>query len=390
MAYNWQQPDWPDFHYKLKGLNDVLFAFMEQTGGISGVLHALNEELQWEAIIQLMVAEAIKTSEIEGEYLSRQDVLSSIRNNLGLEQVHHAVKDKKADGVGALMVAVRQSYATPLTQKDLFAWHILLMSGHRHIKAGAWRSHAEPMQVISGALGKETIHFEAPPSSKVNAEMKRFIRWFNASAPNGANELKIAVIRSAIAHLYFESIHPFEDRNGRIGRAIAEKALAQSLGRPVLLSLSRAIETDRAAYYEALKKAQCSNDVTAWISYFANICLLAQQQARSLVDFILVKTKFFDHFKNQLNERQQKAIQRMFQAGPEGFEGGMNTKKYISLTHASKATATRDLQHLAAIGGLVPQGGGRSTHYHLNLEFGQYTALQCSSKPQSFLTPGKQ
>lgn len=366
MIYNWQQKDWPDFTYLLDEIEDVLYAFIEETGRISGMLHALNEEAQWDAITQLMVAEAIKTSEIEGEYLSRQDVMSSIRNNLGLNEVPDNVKDKRAQGIGALLVDVRKSYDAPLTQEQLFSWHTLLMAGHRHIKAGVWRSHEEPMQVVSGALGKEIVHFEAPPSAQVAKEMKQFITWFNATAPGGEHTLKIAAVRSAIAHLYFESIHPFEDGNGRIGRAIAEKALSQSLGRPVLLSLSRTIETDKAAYYEALKHAQRSNHITAWIHYFAAICLHAQRQARELIDFTLVKTKFFDRFNAQLNERQRKAIRRMFEAGPEGFEGGMNATKYISITRTSKPTATRDLQYLTELGVLIPYGGGRSTRYQLN------------------------
>lgn len=370
MIYNWQQEDWPDFSYTLDKIQDVLFAFMEETGRVSGMVHALNEEAQWDAIIQLMVSEAIKTSEIEGEYLSRQDVTSSIRNNLGLSQVPNSVKDKGAQGIGALMVDVRQSYAVSLTQEQLFSWHTLLMAGNRHIRAGAWRSHAEPMQVVSGAFGKEIIHFEAPPSTHVATEMEHFITWFNATAPEGKHSIKIAVVRSAIAHLYFESIHPFEDGNGRIGRAIAEKALSQSLGRPVLLSLSRTIEADKASYYEALKQAQRSNHITAWIHYFATTCLSAQQQARGQVDFILLKTRFFDRFSAYLNERQHKVIQRMFEAGPDGFEGGMNATKYISLTHTSKPTATRDLRYLTEIGAFLPYGGGRSTRYKLNLDVG--------------------
>lgn len=367
MAYNWQQNDWPEFTYELKEVDDTLFAFAEETGRIKGMLNAMPDDMQTEAIIDTMVAEAIKTSEIEGEYLSRRDVMSSIRKNLGVDTNPVLVKDKKAQGIGELMVDMRRSYWEPLTEEKLFEWHRMLMTGSKGITTGAWRFHEEPMQVISGPLGNEKVHFEAPPSAKVPMEMKQFIDWFNDTSPGGKKEIKKAPIRSAVAHLYFETIHPFEDGNGRIGRAIAEKALSQSLGNPVLLSLSRTIEADKKSYYAALEQAQRSNGITAWVKYFVGVTLAAQKQANELIDFTLKKTKFFDRFKKEMNERQAKAIRRMLEAGPEGFTGGMNANKYISITKTSKATATRDLQHLSEIKALLLQGGGRSTHYLLNL-----------------------
>lgn len=224
MIYNWQQPDWPEFRYTLQEIEDVLFDFAEQTGHVSGVLNTLPEDVRIEAIIDTMVAEAIKTSEIEGEYLSRLDIISSIRNNPGLNKMPEAVKDKKSQGTGELMVDVRNTYADTLTKEKIFTWHKMLMGESRKINAVAWRKHKDPMQVISGAIGKEKNHFEAPPSSHVPDEMKKFIKWFNETAPGGKNEIKKAPVRSAIAHLYFETIHPFEDGNARMGRAIAEKA----------------------------------------------------------------------------------------------------------------------------------------------------------------------
>jgi len=367
MAYNWQLPDWPDFRYDLATIEDDLFAFAELTGCITGMLKTMPEETQIEAIISTMVAEAMKTSEIEGEYLSREDVMSSIRNHLGLNKRPDAIRDKKAQGAAELMVDVRNSFAKPLTMKKLFGWHELLLRHDRHITAGAWRSHEAPMQVVSGAYGRGTVHFEAPPSVRVPEEMKRFIRWFNDTAPGGAREIKKAPVRSAVAHLYFETIHPFEDGNGRIGRAIAEKALSQTVGRPVMLSLSRTIETNREAYYSALKTAQRGNEITEWIRYFTQAVLAAQHDTVRLIDFILKKTQFSDRFKDRLNDRQHKVVQRMLDAGAEGFEGGMSAQKYISLTRASKATATRDLQELVTLGVLTVTGSGRSTRYHLNI-----------------------
>jgi len=367
MIYNWQQPDWPDFRYDVSKVEDMLFKFTELSGHVGGILKALPEAVQLEAVLDMMVAEAIKTSEIEGEYLNRQDVVSSIRNNLGLNQTPEATKDKMAQGAGELMADARKTYADALTAEKLFQWHTMLLKEQKQINVGVWRSHEEPMQVVSGALGKEKVHFEAPPSSRIPDEMSRFIQWFNHTAPGGEKEIRKAPVRSAVAHLYFETLHPFEDGNGRIGRAITEKSLSQTLGRPVLLSLSRTIETDKKAYYNALEQAQKSNDITSWVMYFVSVILTSQQQANSLVDFILKKSKFFDRFKDSLSERQIKVVRKMLDAGPEGFEGGMNARKYIAITKASKATATRDLQHLLELGAFIQEGGGRSTRYSLDM-----------------------
>lgn len=368
MVYNWQQKDWPEFSYNLSEVEDALYAFVEETGHISGILKGMPENIQSETMIHIMVSEAIKTSEIEGEYLSRPDVISSIRNNLGLNKNLEKIKDKKAGGAGELMVAVRNTFSSPLTEQDLFLWHKMLMTRNSRIEVGAWRTHKEPMQIVSGALGKEKIHFEAPPSSRVPGEMRKFIKWFNDTAPGGKKEIKKSPVRAAIAHLYFETIHPFEDGNGRIGRAIAEKALSQTIGRPVFLSLSQTIEANKKLYYAVLEKTQRSNEITGWIKYFVNTLLEAQRQAKALIDFTLCKTKFFDRFRDQLNERQLKAVKRMLDEEPNGFEGGMTAKKYISITKASKATATRDLQELVDLKILIAKGGGRSIHYTINLK----------------------
>lgn len=367
MVYNWQRADWPNFRYDARGIEDTLFAFSEETGEVTGILRSLPKEVEMEAIITTMVTEAIKTSEIEGEYLNRQDVVSSIKNNLGVNAKIENVKDKKSQGAAELMVLVRQTFSEPLSEKNLFHWHKVLMKGNTRINAGAWRKHQEPMQVVSGSIGKEKVHFEAPPSSIVPKEMKGFIEWFNSTAPGQPNEIKKAPIRSAIAHLYFETIHPFEDGNGRMGRAISEKALSQTLGRPVLLSLSRTIEADKKSYYNALSQAQKNNEITEWIEYFTGVILKAQKTANHFVEFILKKSKFFDRFRDDLNERQLKVIRRMMDAGPEGFDGGMNATKYISITKTSKATATRDLQQLVELGIFQPEGGGRSTRYTIIL-----------------------
>lgn len=369
VTYNWQQKDWTYFTYSLGAVEDELLVFSEKAGRVSGILEGLPEETKEEVIVDIILAEAIKTSEIEGEYPNRKDVLSSIRKNLGLHTSQVYIKDKSAAGLGELMIDVRRSFKVPLTKEKLFAWHRMLLQENKNIKAGQWRTHKDPMQVVSGAMSKTKVHYEAPPSSKVPAEMKKFIRWFNETAPGGKQEIKKAPVRSAIAHLYFETVHPFEDGNGRIGRAIAEKALSQTIGRPVMLSLSRAIEADKNAYYTALETAQRSNEITPWVTYFIRRTLDAQMEAESQIEFTLKKTKFFDRYKDQLNERQVKVVRRMLEEGPKGFEGSMNARKYMGITKTSKATATRDLQQLLETGAfkLAGKAGGRSTGYQVNL-----------------------
>jgi Fic family protein len=367
MPYNWQQKDWPGFTYNLQEIDDLLLLFAERTGHVSGMIKTLSDETQLETVINIMVAEAVKTSEIEGEFVSRKDVLSSIRKNLGLLKTVATIKDKRAVGVSKLMIDIRNTFKEVLTDKKIFEWHSMLMENNSGILAGKWRKHKEPMQIVSGAIGKQKVHFEAPPSEKVPGEMKQFIKWFNDTAPGGQKRIKKAPLRAAIAHLYFESIHPFEDGNGRIGRAIAEKALSQCIGRPVMLSLSKTIEADKKAYYTALQKASLSNEITAWINYFVKTVATAQVQAEEEIEFTLKKAKFFDRNKDLLNERQLIVIKRMLEEGAEGFEGGMNARKYVSLTKTSKATATRDLQYLLENKILAVFGGGRSTGYQVNI-----------------------
>ncbi len=367
--YNWQQADWPNFHYDISRIDESLLSISEKIGFVSGKFEHLSAHLQTETMIDLMVEEAVKTSEIEGEHISRLDVRSSIKNKLGLNQKIAPVHDKRAQGIAELMIDVRKSFAQPLSETKLFDWHSILMAGiaNPKLKIGRWRTGKEPMQIISGHQGKMTVHYEAPPSQHVSKEMKRFIRWFNESAPNKPNTIKFAPIRAAIAHLYFESIHPFDDGNGRIGRAIAEKALSQGFAHPVMLSLSLIIESKRKAYYAALKAASRTNEITNWLIYFVNLILSAQIEVEAQINFILRKSKFFDKFKDALNERQLKVIKRMMQAGVKGFEGGMSAKKYMIITGASKATATRDLQHLFSIKALIQTGQGRNVRYELNL-----------------------
>ena len=366
MKYNWEQSDWGNFTYSLEEVKENLFVFSEQAGQLKGLLKAMPTISQQETIIEILVSEAIKTSEIENEYLSREDVTSSIKNNLGYYNLEKPVKDVRVRGVSKLMTEVRSTFKDSITEDTLKDWHRFLFTEKAHITVGDWRSHNEPMQVVSGAIGREIVHFEAPPSSEVPKNMKAFIQWFNNTAPESKQSIKYAPVRAAIAHLYFETIHPFEDGNGRIGRAIADKALSQTLGFSLLISLSDIIESNRKAYYDALKNAQRNNEITNWIIYFLNVIIDAQQKAELLIDFTLKKAKFFDLYKDQLNERQSKCINRMLKEGTKGFEGGMTAKKYMRICRTSKATATRDLKKLEEIAAFNVLGSGRNTHYNLN------------------------
>lgn len=366
MKYNWQLADWGNFSYSTDGMEDILYEFAENVGHIKGLLKAMPDDVQEEALIETLISEAIKTSEIENEYLSRKDVISSIRHNLGLYKPKKEIRDDRAKGIGKLMIEVRQSYYESLTAQTLKDWHQYLFLNQSHIKVGEWRTHKTPMQVVSGRLDKPTIHFEAPPSSAVPHEIQKFIKWF--SDTQAKHSIKDAAIRSAISHIYFESIHPFEDGNGRIGRAISDKALSQSLGFPLLLSLSTTIEKNKKAYYSALENGQKSNEITPWILYFLNLIVDAQKDVEFLIDFTLKKTEFFDEYVQKLNQRQLKSINRMFQEGPNGFQGGMTTKKHIAITKTSKATATRDLKTLQEIGAFRVEGSGRNTRYYLNMD----------------------
>lgn len=366
--YHWQFPDWPIFTFTEALFEKKAQLLHEQSGKSISFDELLEKNLKNESLIDLLVKEALKTSAIEGEMISRIDLMSSIKRKMGYNTSVKAVKDKRSVGIAEAIVSSRESFQQPLSQEMLFDWHKAIMLGNKGINTGQWRSHSEPMQVVSGIMGREKVHYEAPPSSLVPLEMKKFIAWFNSSHPAKQKGISNALIRSSIAHLYFESIHPFEDGNGRIGRIIAEKALSQHLQRPVLLSLSTIIEKDKKSYYEALKKAQKTLQINSWIHYFSDVVLAAQQDFYDTVSFSLKKTRFFDQIKPLADAKQLKALQKMLSQEQEEFNGGMNASKYISITKVSKATASRDLADLVKKNILVSTGGGRSTSYQLNFK----------------------
>lgn len=361
MRYNWQQKDWTNFSYYKAAIEDLLAEYLDKTAFLKGKFSMLNESEKLEVSISLMTKEALKTSEIEGELLLRSDIRSSIRNNLGLNPKKVPVYDLRAIGIAQMMASVRSNLQDSLSKEVLLSWHESMLSYREDIVVGNWRIHEDPMQIVSGAMGRERVHFIAPPSSAVPKMMDSFFVWFNQSI-----DLE-SPLRAAIAHLWFETIHPFEDGNGRIGRAISEKALSQGLRSPALFSISQIIEADKKAYYSALETAQQSNEITDWLVYFIEVVNQAVEAAKLEISFTVQKGRFYQSFQSNLNERQLKAINRMFESGAEGFEGGMNARKYIGITGSSRATATRDMQQLAELGAFVQIGGGRSIRYELNL-----------------------
>jgi Fic family protein len=370
MTWNWQQPDWPRFTWTEGRLSAAEKCFRSGDGVFLGTIRHMAGEERSLLLAEAMSTESVTTSAIEGEVLDRASVQSSIQRQLGLKADSKRVRPSE-EGVAEVMVDLYRTSTKPLSEEMLFAWHRRLMKGRGLRTIGRYRIEGEPMQVISGPIGKPRIHFEAPPARRVPAEMRRFVTWFNRTAPDGTKSLP-ALARAGAAHLYFECIHPFEDGNGRIGRAIAEKALAQgaseAVDEPILLSLSATILAHRGDYYRALERANKSNEITAWLAWFAGIALEAQQRTLASVDFLIEKTRLIDSLRGEINPRQHKAILRMLREGPEGFKGGLSASNYSKITGASPATTTRDLAALVERGALVRTGELRHARYHLNLK----------------------
>ncbi len=362
MNWNWQQPDWPNFTWDAGCLRRAEELFLLGSGSFLGTARHLGSGEMEQLTIEAISSEAITTSEIEGEILDRASVQSSIRKQLGLATDSRRVKPAE-QGIAQMMVNLYRTFAAPLSEELLFGWHRMLTNGCRDLSTiGQYRSDADPMQIVSGALDVPRVHFEAPPSDWVPEEMRRFVEWFNQTAPAGSNPLP-ALTRAGIAHLYFESIHPFEDGNGRIGRAISERALAQAAGQPTLTALSATLLLHRKAYYAAIEAASRSNNLTAWLCWFAAVGIEAQRRTEAQVEFLLDKTRLMDRLRGELNSRQEKALLRTLREGPTGFQGGLSAGKYMSITGASPATATRDLNDLVEKEAFTRSGERRHARY---------------------------
>lgn len=366
MKWNWEKPGWPNFTYDSVALEPLEKRFLLRSGEFIGAFRHIGAEDQDTIRIELIGDEAVKTSEIEGEILNRDSVQSSLRHQLGLGAERPGTTPAER-GIAKMMLDLYRNFADALAGQTMFDWHRMLLSGDRSIRViGGYRTHVDAMQVVSGPIHQPTVHFEAPPSSRVPDEMKRFVTWFNDTSPGGMNPLS-PLTRAGIAHLYFVCVHPFEDGNGRIGRALAEKSLAQNLGQPSLIALAYTIERKRNNYYAALERDNKNTGITNWLTYFANTILEAQDNTIRRVDFYVAKAKFYEKHRGAFNERQEKVIARMFREGIDGFAGGLSAENYISITGTSRASATRDLQDLVEMGALIRTGELRHTRYQLNL-----------------------
>jgi Fic family protein len=366
MHWNWQQSDWPDFRWNEKTFAKAEAAFLRGAGVLVGSAKHLDEDARQQLVVDAMSVEALTTSEIEGEMLNRASVQSSIQRQLGFLFDRRKVQPAE-QGISELMVDLYRGVDGTLTEDQLFSWHRMVVSGRADLRdIGRYRTSDEPMQVVSGASYAPKVHFEAPPSSRVRKEMKRFLQWFNGTAP-GTDSALTPLTRAGISHLYFESIHPFEDGNGRVGRAIAEKALVQGFGQPIIVALARSILAHHADYYRALEDANKSNHVTNWLRWFSAIALEAQYRTFAQIDFVIHKAKLLDRVRGRINARQEKVLLRMFREVPEGFEGGMSAKKYSIIAETAPATTTRDLAGLVEVGALIRSGELKHTRYALNI-----------------------
>jgi len=338
MRWNWQQPDWPHFTWDPARLAAAEQRFLVEMGTGLGVTKHIDSGERLQLTIEALSEEALTTSQIEGEILDRASVQSSIRQQFGLAPDRRKARPAEL-GIAEMMIELYRGFARPLTPAMLFHWHRLLMQGRQDLATiGRYRTGDEPMQVISGSLYAPKVHFEAPPAAQMTREIKRSIAWFNRTAPGGKSPLP-ALTRSGIAHLYFVSIHPFEDGNGRLARTLAEKALSQALGQPTLIALAATILKRRKSYYEILEAANKRNDVTRWLTWSAETTLEAQQRTLAGLEFLINKTRLLDRLRGHLNPRQEKALLRMLREGPEGFTGGLSANNYIAITGASPAKA---------------------------------------------------
>lgn len=368
-TYIWQLNSWPDLTWNTDRLLAPLSECRLLQGKLLSKVGGLGMTLDHQAQAEILVEEAIKTSAIEGEQLDVRSVRSSVARRLGLPSAGMPV-DRRIDDLVSVLLDATQSFDKPLTQERLWGWQAALFpsgySGMHKIKVGGWRDSAEPMRVVSGPIGREKVHFEAPPAEMLEAEMGCFLSWWDDSL--GKIE---GIVRAALVHLRFVTIHPFDDGNGRIARALTDMALAQDDKQRVrYYSLSTQIMTEREGYYEILERTQKgSGDVTDWLVWFMGCFARAIERSEDIMNGVFSKAEFWKaHAQDQMTERQKKVINRLLDEGPEGFVGGLTTKKYASMTHASRATAFRELDQLMELGILKRVGQGRSVKYELCFE----------------------
>ena len=364
VTYLYERKEWPAFVWDSKSLSGRLAAVHDRQGRLLQQMELLGFPLRAEATLQNLTEDVVKSSAIEGEALDRQQVRSSLARRLGMDIGALKRVDRNVEGVVEMMLDATQNFMKPLTDKRLFAWHAALFptgrSGLRKITVGKWRKdRTGPMQVVSGPAGRERVHYQAPPAAKLNQEMRAFLAWFNAY--DGTD----LVLRAGIAHLWFVTIHPFEDGNGRIARAVADMALARSeKSAQRFYSMSARIQAERNTYYDVLEATQKGGlDITAWLDWFLGCLGRAFDGAQAALAIVLGKARFWEvHAGVTFNERQRLVLNRLL----DGFEGKLTSSKWAKLAKCSQDTAGRDITDLVARGVLAKDaGGGRSTSYSL-------------------------
>jgi Fic family protein len=363
-GYIHTQEDWPRFRWNRERLSGLLASVRHEQGRLQGRMEALGFKLRQEAVLRTLTEDVLKSSEIEGEKLDAEQVRSSIARRLGMDIGGLKAVDRNVEGVVEMMLDATRRYDQPITAERLFAWHASLFptghSGMRRIRIGAWRDDSgDPMQVVSGPMGKERVHFEAPAAKRLDPEMGTFLDWFNGSSEGDW------VVKAGLAHLWFVTIHPFEDGNGRIARAIADMALARSeQSSQRFYSMSAQTREERAHYYDILERTQrATMDITPWMDWFLQCLGRATDGAQATLATVLSKAQFWETFWDALlNERQRLVVNRLL----DGFEGKLTTMKYGKLAKCSHDTALRDIAALVARGILARNlEGGRSTSYSL-------------------------
>nr|WP_191744277.1 Fic family protein [Brevundimonas guildfordensis]MBD7941907.1 Fic family protein [Brevundimonas guildfordensis] len=363
MTYIHERAGWPNLTWDDGALAQPLAAVRHRQGRLIGRMEALGFPLREEAVLRTLTEDVLKSSEIEGEVLDREQVRSSIARRLGMDVVGVVPADRDVEGVVEMMLDATQNYAQPLTTDRVFGWHAALFptgrSGMNRITVGAWRlPEGDPMQVVSGPIGRERVHYEAPAADRLDAEMTAFLHWFETATPD-------PVLKAGVAHLWFVTNHPFDDGNGRIARAIADLALARAEGTAQrFYSMSAQIRAERKAYYEMLEATQKGYlDITAWLLWFIACLDRAFDGAETILASVLRKARFWEALVDHpLNERQRKVLNRLL----DGFEGKLTNAKWAALAKTSSDTALRDISDLMQRGILERDaGGGRSTSYCL-------------------------
>jgi Fic family protein len=367
-TFIWQQPDWPRFRVREAEIASPLTAAHLAQGRVTGKAQALGLAAVAGAAGEIWTAEALATAAIEGEKLDLDAVRSSVARRLGLPAPAKARHARDVEGLLDMMEDAVARHAEPLTKERLFAWQAALFptgrSGLVAIRTGGWRTRSEPMQIVSGPVGREKVHYEAPPARAVPRLMAGFLRWVEAPPERDPD----ALVRAAVAHLWFEAIHPFEDGNGRVGRAIVDLLLARDSGTATpLYRMSSRLAASRKAYYEELELAQRGTlDATGWVAWFIGQFHAACRESEETIDRSLAKARFWARLAGvALSDRQRKAVNVLLDAGPGGFAGGLSAGKYQNLTSTSRQTASRDLADLVEKGALRVTGRLKGTRYHV-------------------------